>query len=135
MYTNNEIGSIEPIQEIAKAIRYFKKQKKIKHEKNLNYPLFHTDACQAMNYLPTENIEKLGVDLLSFNGSKIYGPKGIGVLYKKRSVEISPLYKGGGQEFGLRSGTENVSSILGIATALEEVTKIKEKESGHDRGQ
>src|ERR1035437_8967197 len=91
-------------------------------------PAFHTDATQAMNYLNTSNIEKLGVDLLSFNGSKIYGPKGIGVLYKKRALELSPIYSGGEQEFGLRSGTESVVLIAGLALAFEITNKIKEKE-------
>lgn len=123
MYANNEIGTIQPITEIAKVIRHFRKNK------NTNFPFFHTDACQAMNYLPTENIEKLGVDMLTFNSSKIYGPKGVGVLYKKRGVILEPLYRGGGQEFGLRSGTENLSDIVGIASALEETNRVKEKES------
>ncbi len=122
-YANNEIGTIQPIQEIAKEIRHYKKINKT------DFPLFHTDACQAMNYLETNNVEKLGVDLLSFNSSKIYGPKGVGVLYKKRGVEPAPLYGGGGQEFGLRSGTENVLGIVGVAKALERVCKIKDKES------
>lgn len=123
MYANNEIGVIEPIQDIAKVIRSYRK------ENDSVYPYFHTDAAQAMNYLFTENIEKLGVDILSFNSSKIYGPKGVGVLYKKRNVALSPIYSGGEQEYGLRSGTENVASIVGVATALEKVCKIKEKES------
>jgi len=123
MYANNEIGTIQPIIEIAKVIRHHRKNN------NISFPLFHTDACQAMNYLFTENIEKLGVDLLTFNSSKIYGPQGIGVLYKKRGINITPLYVGGGQEFGLRSGTENTSAIIGIAKALEETNKIKDKES------
>ncbi len=123
MYANNEIGSIEPIQEIAKVIRHFRKERK-----NI-FPLFHTDAAQAMNYLFTENIEKLGVDLMSFNSSKIYGPKGVGVLYKKRGVNITPLYQGGGQEFGLHSGTESLKLITGITEALVVTNKIKEKES------
>ena len=123
MYANNEIGTIEPIEEIAKIIRRFRKLNKDSEI------LFHTDACQAMNYLSTRNIEKLGVDLLTFNSSKIYGPKGVGVLYKKRNVLLAPLYNGGGQEFGLRSGTESVSLISGIANALLITNKIKQKES------
>lgn len=122
MYANNEIGTIQPIEEIAKEIRHFKKGKSI-------FPLFHTDATQAMNYLDTTNIEKLGVDMMSFNGSKIYGPKGIGALYVKRGVELSPIYSGGGQELGLRSGTENVASVSGFALALEITNRMKEKES------
>jgi cysteine desulfurase len=152
MYANNEIGTIQPIMEIAKVIRHFRKAKgkeefsghvnfsaekltqsfapsRSRAPENSSFPLLHTDACQAMNYLFTENIEKLGVDLLSFNSSKIYGPKGVGVLYKKRGVTLEPLYRGGGQEFGMRSGTENVTAIVGAALALEETNKIKEKES------
>jgi cysteine desulfurase len=154
MYANNEIGTIEPIQEIAKEIRHFRKinceeckflgaceldgansekisSKKFSCPKNLHssqYPLFHTDACQAMNYLYAENIEKLGADLLSFNSSKIYGPKGMGVLYKKRGIELAPIYAGGGQEFGMRSGTENVASIAGMAEAFKQACLMKEKE-------
>lgn len=122
MYANNEIGTIQSIQEIAKEIRHFRKGKS-------NFPIFHTDATQAMNYLDTSNIEKLGVDMMSFNGSKIYGPKGIGVLYKKRGVELAPIYTGGNQEFGLRSGTENVASIAGFALAFQITNKMKEKEN------
>lgn len=123
MYANNEIGAIEPIQEIAKIIRRFKKLNP------KNEILFHTDACQAMNYLFTENIEKLGVDLMTFNSSKIYGPKGVGILYKKRNIDLYPLYQGGGQEFGLRSGTESAALVSGIALALKNTNKIKEKEN------
>lgn len=139
MYANNEIGTIQPIEEIAKIIRRFKKDRQ-EVPKGLAlrepkarlfpaFPIFHTDACQAMNYLFTENVEKLGVDMMSFNSSKIYGPKGIGALYKKRSVNISPLYYGGGQEFNLRSGTESISLIVGFAEALHITTSLKEKEN------
>jgi cysteine desulfurase len=158
MYANNEIGTIEPIEEIAKIIRRFRKNKgsmecssevpwerdgastrnfsaekypciSEEHSMRNKFPVYHTDACQAMNYLFTENIEKLGVDLMTFNSSKIYGPKGIGVLYKKRGIEISPLYRGGGQESGLRSGTESVALINSFARALDITNKIKQKES------
>jgi cysteine desulfurase len=128
MYANNEIGTIEPIQEIAKEIRHYKKNHKKAILGEIVFPLFHTDATQAMNYLYTSNVDKLGVDLLSFNGSKIYGPKGVGVLYKKRGISLSPIYAGGMQEFGLRSGTENMSSIAGLALAFEITNKIKAKE-------
>jgi cysteine desulfurase len=121
MYANNEIGTIQPIKEIAKEIRHFNKL-------NNSKILFHTDAVQAVNYLPI-NVEKLGVDLLVFNGSKIYGPKGIGVLYKKRNVKLSPIIYGGEQENGLRPGTENVSNIIGLGEALKITEKIKNKES------
>ena len=122
MYANNEIGTVQPIMDIAKIIRHFRKNN------NSKLPLFHSDACQAINYLPIENIEKLGVDLLAFNSSKIYGPKGVGVLYKKRGINFAPLYRGGGQEQGLRSGTENTSAILGLSEALIKASKIKDKE-------
>ena len=132
MYANNEIGTIQPIQEIAKEIRHYQNQTLDVYGRRPTsdsiFPLFHTDATQAINYLDMSNIEKLGVNMLSFNGSKIYGPKGVGVLYKKRKVELSPIYSGGMQEFGLRSGTESVSAIAGIALAFEITNKIKGKE-------
>lgn len=128
MYANNEIGTIQPIEEIAKIIRKYKKDKSLYKEGSVVYPILHTDACQAMNYLFTENVEKLGVDLMTFNSSKIYGPKGIGVLFKKRNVKLEPLYAGGGQEFELRSGTESVSLIRVIDMALQITNKLKEKE-------
>ncbi|MAG38332.1 cysteine desulfurase NifS [Candidatus Pacearchaeota archaeon] len=112
MYANNEIGTIQPIKEISK----------ITEEKGI---LLHTDACQAGNS-ESLDVESLGVDLLSLNGSKIYGPKGIGCLYRKSSVSLSPLIHGGGQEFGLRSGTENIPAIVGFAKALEMSQKNKE---------
>ena len=128
MYANNEIGTIQPIEEIAKVIRKHRKDKGVFKEQNVVYPIFHTDACQAMNYLFTENIEKLGVDLLTFNSSKIYGPKGIGVLFKKRGVVLETMYSGGGQEMGLRSGTESVALIRGMDKALQITNRLKEKE-------
>ena len=131
MYANNEIGTIQPIREIAKIIRH---HRKITHYSLLTTrskmapPFLHTDATQAINYLPIK-IEKLGVDLLTFNGTKIYGPCGIGILYKKRGVSLSPIFYGGSQEFGLRPGTENMPAIAGIAEALKITEKLKEKES------
>jgi cysteine desulfurase len=121
-YVNSEIGVIQDISEIAKEIRHFRKSN------SSVYPLLHTDAVQAMNYLDISNIEKLGVDMMSFNGSKIYGPKGIGVLYKKRNISLAPHIFGGGQEMGLRSGTENVMAIIGLSKALEITSLIREKE-------
>lgn len=123
MYANNEIGTIQPIKEIAKVVRGVRKI-----GKNI-FPIFHTDVCQAMNYLETGNMDALGVDLMSFNGAKIYGPKGMGVLYKKRSVELESVINGGGQEFHLRAGTENVAGAVGMALALKLTNKMKEKES------
>ena len=123
MYANNEIGTIQPIIEIAKTIRHFKKHLP---SENL-YPLFHTDAAQAVQYLPI-NVLKLHVDLLSCNGAKIYGPKGVGLLYKRRGIPFQTPFPGGGQEFGLRSGTENVPNIIGFAKALELTESIKDRE-------
>jgi cysteine desulfurase len=120
MYANNEIGTIQPIREIAKEIRHFNKI-------NGTRVYFHTDATQAMNYLPV-NVEKLGVDLMSFNAAKIYGPKGVGALYVRRGTPISKIMFGGDQEMGLRPGTENVAGTLALAQVLEDVEKIKEKE-------
>ena len=122
MYANNEIGTVQPIAEIGKMILKWRK------ENNTKYPYFHTDACQAAGALDLD-VEKLHVDLLTFNGSKIYGPKGVGALYKRKGVDIQPQILGGGQEFGLRSGTENVPGIAGLAKALELVQADKEKEN------
>ena len=144
MYANNEIGTVQPIREIAKVIRHFRKQKEggegffrssdpwvplpARPFKNLPLlPFFHTDAVQAVNYLPIK-VPQLGVDMMSINSVKIYGPKGVGVLYVKKNTPLSPIMFGGGQEFGLRPGTENVALALGLAKALEVTEKIKEDE-------
>ncbi len=122
MYANNEIGTIQPIREIVKIVR------EVRDSRKVAYPYVHTDACQAANYLEM-SVEKLGVDLMTFNGSKIYGPKGIGVLYVRIGVNIESIVFGGGQEKGLRGGTENVAGIVGIAKALQITENMKEKES------
>lgn len=127
MYANNEIGTIQPIKDIAKEIRFFKKNTASARSSQY-YPYFHTDASQAANYLSL-NVLQLGVDLLTLDGSKIYGPKGIGMLYVKRGVQIAPLVRGGGQERGLRSGTENLPYIVGFAKALSIVHSERESES------
>ena len=114
MYANNEIGTIEPIAKIGKIIKGLR-----------GGPLFHVDACQAAGYL-NMNVNNLGADLLSFNGSKINGPRGVGVLYVRRGTRIEPLILGGGQERGLRAGTENLPAILGLAKAI---SLIKKEES------
>jgi len=105
MFGNNEVGTIQPIAEIAK----------ICHE---NKVLFHTDAVQAVGKLPVD-VKELEVDLLSISSHKLHGPKGIGALYIKDGVKIDPIILGGGQEFRLRSGTENVASIIGFGQACE----------------
>lgn len=121
MMANNEIGTIEPLEEMKKIIKDHKLKNKTV------FPYFHTDACQAPRSLPIK-VEKLGVDLLTANGSKIYGPKGIGFLYVKRLTPLQPIILGGGQERNLRSGTENIPSIVGLAKALEICEKGREKE-------
>lgn len=122
MYANNEIGTIEPIAEIGKQIL------KYRRENSAPFPYFHSDACQAAGALDLD-VKKPHVDLMTINGSKIYGPKGVGVLYMRKGVVLSPLIYGGGQEFGLRSGTENVAGIVGLARALELAQANKEKEN------
>ena len=124
MYANNEIGTIEPIAKLARAIA----EKKIEMGRKPNDPpFFHTDACQAAGYLDI-NVKNIGVDLMTINGSKIYGPKGTGALFVRRGLRLTPLIYGGGQEMKLRSGTENVAGIVGLATALEEVTRLRDSE-------
>ena len=103
MYANNEVGTIQSVKEMAQ----------IAKEKNI---AFHTDAVQAVGKIPID-VKELGVDLLSISSHKINGPKGVGALYIRNGVKISPLILGGGQESGLRSGTENVASIVGFGMA------------------
>jgi cysteine desulfurase len=105
MFGNNEIGTIEPIAQIAQMC----KEQKI---------LFHTDAVQAVGKIPID-VKQLGIDLLSISSHKINGPKGIGALYIRNGIDIDPLILGGGQECGLRSGTENVANIVGFGKACE----------------
>ena len=125
MYANNEIGTIEPVAEIGKAIAEWKKTN---GRKPIDPPFFHTDACQAAGALPLD-VKALGCDLLTLNGSKIYGPKGIGVLYIRNGIHPEPLVYGGGQEWGLRSGTENVAGAVGLAKALALAQSERETEN------
>ncbi|HQB85201.1 MAG TPA: cysteine desulfurase family protein [Candidatus Pacearchaeota archaeon] len=105
MHVNNELGSIQPIAEIGQ----------IAKENNI---YFHSDCAQSLGKIPV-NVNDLNVDLLTASGHKIYGPKGIGILFVKRGVKIEPLLNGGGQELGLRSSTSNVAGAVGFAKALE----------------
>lgn len=125
MYANNEVGTIEPITEIGKWLTGLNKAR---IQKGLGRILFHTDACQAGGALDLD-VNQLKVDLLTLNGSKVYGPKQIGILYVRTGVQIEPLIHGGGQERDLRSGTENVPAIVGLATALTMAQKNKDKEN------
>ncbi len=107
MHANNEIGTIEPIAEIVRAVK----------EKRPD-TIVHTDAVQTVGHIPVD-IQELGVDLLSFSAHKFYGPKGIGGLFVRKGVRLVPQITGGGQERNRRSGTENVAAIVGMAKALE----------------
>ncbi len=120
MYANSEIGTIEPIRKIAKEIRHYNKinSKKI---------VFHTDATQAVNYLPIQ-VPTLGVDLMTLNSAKFYGPKGVGILYVKKNTAIEKIIWGGDQQFGLRPGSYNLPGIAGLAEALRVAEKMKKKE-------
>jgi len=115
MAANNEIGTIAPLKEIGKIAK-------------AHGVLFHTDAAQAVGHIPID-VKEMGIDLLSLSGHKVYGPKGIGVLYIKGANskgKVSPVMFGGGHERGIRSGTYNVPSIVGLGKALE----IAQKEMG-----
>lgn len=114
-YVNNELGTVQSLREIA-AILAEKRQ--LRRRQNNKLPLyFHTDAAQAPNYFDI-HAWRLGVDLMSINSGKIYGPKQSGALYKKARVKLKALIVGGGQELNLRSGTENVAGAIGLAAAL-----------------
>ena len=119
MYANNEIGTINPIREIAEVCR-------------ANNILFHTDAVQAAAYLPI-NVDILGVDMMSLGAHKFYGPKGIGALYVRKGTPLVPHLTGGGQEFGLRAGTQNVPYIVGFAEALRLTDEERQARTEHVR--
>lgn len=118
MFANNEIGTIQPIREIGEICR----------EKNI---IFHTDAVQAVGHLPID-VKAMNIDMLSMSGHKFHGPKGVGALYCRRKTPLFPLIEGGTQEMNKRAGTENLSGIVGLATALktavDEMEKTTEKE-------
>jgi cysteine desulfurase len=117
MYANNEIGTINPVKEIAEVC----------HQ---NGALFHTDAVQAAAYLPVDVTES-GADLVSLGGHKFYGPKGVGALYVRKGTPLFPQVTGGGQEFGQRAGTSNVPYIVGFAEALRLAAEEREQRSAH----
>lgn len=123
IYANSEIGTIEPIKDVAKIVNAERSRRKNE------LPIYlHTDACQAANYLDL-HVSRLGVDLLTINGGKIYGPKQSGFLFVKSGIKINPQIFGGGQERGIRSGTENVPAIIGLSEALDKAQKMKREES------
>ena len=115
MHVNNEIGTVQPLAELA-AIAH------------LGDALFHTDAAQSLGKIPF-NVRELGVDAASFSGHKIYGPKGMGALFLKRGTRLATYMMGGGQEFKKRSGTQNVAGAVGFATALEIIEAERPEEA------
>jgi cysteine desulfurase len=117
MYVNNEVGTIEPIEEIGKLIKKINMSRIASH---LSRVYFHTDATQAIQYLDCD-VDRLGVDLLSLTGHKFGAPKGIGALYARKGTPFVRQQDGGGQERGLRAGTENVPYIVGLGKAIENV--------------
>ncbi len=121
MYVNNEVGTIQPVREVGKILE------KINKERD-NRIYFHTDAVQAINYLNC-NVLHLHVDLLSLSGHKIYGPKGIGVLYVRDGTPIQSIQFGGHQEYDLRPGTLNVPAIVGLAKAIKLIQKSNKSEN------
>ncbi len=126
MLANNEIGTIQPVGDVAKAIAAIRADRA---RRGVDLPLYlHTDAVQAANYLDL-HVTRLGIDLLTINSSKIYGPKGTGALYVRHGTKLEPLHYGGRQERGRRSGTENVAGVVGLARALELAADMRAGES------
>lgn len=126
MMANNEIGTIQPVADVAKMVKLIRRDR---IKRGIQQPLYlHTDATQATNYLDL-HVTRLGVDLLTLNGSKIYGPKGTGLLYVRQGTPLEPLFYGGGQERGRRSGTESVAGIVGLARAVELAQAERESEN------
>jgi cysteine desulfurase len=137
-HANNEIGTIQPIREISKALKESKITLPLTCPHFVadvrssvifdSYPLLLVDACQSVLYEDV-SLERLGADMLVLDGVKMYGPRGAGILAIKHNVQISPIIFGGGQQNGLRPGTENVFGAVGLAKALEVATKLRKKES------
>jgi cysteine desulfurase len=126
MYANNEVGSIQPIHQIALKLRQIRKNRQ---QAGNDLPLYlHTDAAQAAAYLDL-HVARLGVDLMTINAGKIYGPKQCGALFAASHVRFKPQILGGGQERGQRSGTENVAGAIGLATALDLVQNRRHDET------
>jgi cysteine desulfurase len=122
---NNEVGTIQPLSKIAEIIKQVRSERLA--EGNLTPLYLHSDASQGAGQLDL-HVTRLGVDMLSLNAAKAYGPKQVGLLYASRSVALKPQIVGGGQESGLRSGTENVAGVIGMATALTNADKHRHGE-------
>lgn len=125
MYANNEIGTLQPIKEIGRVVDEWKQSHNRTHAA---YPYFHTDACQAANYCNLD-VLRLRVHMMTLNSGKVYGPKGVALLYKREGIKLAPITYGGGQERVLRSGTENVAGAYAFGIALAEAKNLREKES------
>lgn len=122
---NNEIGTVQPLHDIAVVIR---RERERRRSIGSTTPIYlHSDASQGLGLLDV-HVARLGVDLLTLNAAKVYGPKQVGLLWATRSVQLTPQIVGGGQERGLRSGTENVPGVIGFAAALERADKIRKQE-------
>lgn len=131
MYANNEIGTIEPLSDIAKLVKQIRDER---GGQGNTLPLyFHADAAQAANYLDL-HVSRLGLDMMTLNGGKIYGPKQSGVLYAGAHVELKPVLLGGGQERGIRSGTENIAQAVGLAAALDIAQDMRHEETKRLQG-
>lgn len=116
MYANNEVGSVQPVREVSELIQLKRRERITQGNDRPLY--FHIDACQAPLYLDS-NVARLKIDLMTLNGGKIYGPKQSGILFVKSGIRLSPQVLGGGQEFGVRSGTENIAFAVGFSEALK----------------
>jgi len=126
MYANNEVGSVQPLREVAACLQTVRTKRRASGN---TLPLyFHTDAAQAANYLDL-HVSRLGVDSMTLNGGKLYGPKQSGALWLRGTLSLEPLIFGGGQERGLRSGTENVAAIVGFSTALQLAQTLRATET------
>lgn len=124
-YANSETGMVQNIRQIAEVVRAVRAERE---QRGVGTPLYlHTDASQAAGLFDL-NVSRLGVDLMTLNAGKCYGPKQVGLLYIRAGVQLKPLIRGGGQEMGLRSGTENVTGIIGFAKALELAEKLRGSE-------
>lgn len=125
MYANNEVGTVQPIRQIGQLLEEIRRDRR---GRGVELPIYlHTDAAQAANYLDI-HAARLGADFISLNGGKIYGPKQTGALFVSAKARVQPQILGGGQERGLRSGTENVAGAIGLATALDLVQKDRHDE-------
>ncbi len=129
MYANNEIGTIQPVKEIGRMLEEWKKERELSHTA---YPYFHIDACQAANYCNLD-VVRLRAHLMTVNSSKVYGPKGAALLYKREGIKLAAISYGGGQERTLRSGTENVAGMYAFGITLQEAVEMREEESARLR--